>query len=214
METMTPRTALDDPRFPVLRGPDGEDLREHLKNGDPDDRPWLPTGWRWTADQPPKLEIPRRWRVTSSNTHEYYDEQPSPADIWNWVTPEETTARYRCTVIDTWTAEESTEEHTEEPTPPECLDTADSHEWASPIEIVGGIKENPGVHGKGGGVVIHEVCQRCGTHRHTDTWATDRETGEEGVRSLSYTEPDTASAGYAAAIREHAVDLPARRGTD
>ena len=63
METMTPRTALDDPRFPVLRGPDGEDLRKHLKNGDPDDRPWLPTGWRWTADQPPKLEIPRRWRV-------------------------------------------------------------------------------------------------------------------------------------------------------
>ena len=214
METMTPRTALDDPRFPVLRGPDGEDLRKHLKNGDPDDRPWLPTGWRWTADQPPKLEIPRRWRVTSSNTHEYYDEQPSPTDIWDWVTPGETTARYRCTVIDTWTAEESTEEHTEEPTPPECLDTADSHEWASPIEIVGGIKENPGVHGKGGGVVIHEVCQRCGAHRHTDTWATDRETGEEGVRSLSYTEPDTASAGYAAAIREHAVDLPARRGTD
>ena len=88
-----------------------------------------------------------------------------------------------------------------EPTPPECLDTADSHEWASPIEIVGGIKENPGVHGKGGGVVIHEVCQRCGAHRHTDTWATDRETGEEGLRSLSYAGPDAASGSYAAAAR-------------
>ena len=117
------------------------------------------------------------------------------------MTPAQTTARYRCTVIDTWTGEESTEEHTEEPTPPECLDGTDSHKWASPIEIVGGIEESPGVHGKGGGVVIHEVCRRCGAHRHTDTWATDRETGEEGLRSLSYAEPDEASTAYAAASR-------------
>ena len=104
-------------------------------------------------------------------------------------------------MIDTWTGEESTDEHTVEPTPPECLDGTDSHQWTSPIEIVGGIKENPGVHGKGGGVVIHEVCRQCGAHRHTDTWTTDRQTGEEGLRSLTYGEPDEASAAYAAASR-------------
>ena len=60
MENMTPETALEDPRFPVLRGTEGEDLRAFLTNGDPDDRPHLPTGWRWARDGTPKLEIPRR----------------------------------------------------------------------------------------------------------------------------------------------------------
>ena len=46
----------------------------------------------------------------------------------------------------------------------------DGHAWRSPHALVSGCQENPGVYGKGGGVTIHEVCVRCGLHRHTDTW--------------------------------------------
>ena len=201
MEIMTPKDALADPRFPVLRGPGGDNLRDCPGSGGPDDRPPLPTGWRWTRDEPPKLAIPRRWRVRSANDYEDYDEKPSATELWDWVPPAQATARYGCDVINTWTGEESTEQHTEHPVPPQCLDGADRHKWTSPIEIVGGIEDNPGVHGKGGGVVIHEVCRRCGSHRHTDTWATDGETGEEGLLSLSYEEPDAAGCAYAAASR-------------
>src|SRR5690554_5454873 len=43
------------------------------------------------------------------------------------------------------------------------------HDWQSPHHLLGGIEENPGVWGKGGGAVIEEVCMRCGTARITDT---------------------------------------------
>lgn len=40
------------------------------------------------------------------------------------------------------------------------------HSWSSPYEIVGGLKENPGVWNKGGvHYVSHQVCV-CGAHRH------------------------------------------------
>jgi len=72
-----------------------------------------------------------------------------------------------------------------EPDEPNC--TADEgHDWQSPISIVGGIKENPGVWGHGGGVIIHEVCLHCGCERVTDTWAQDRETGRQGLQSVTY----------------------------
>lgn len=70
---------------------------------------------------------------------------------------------------------------------PDCED-GETHEWLSPHCLVGGLKENPGVHGHGGGVIITEVCLRCGTKRVTDTWAQNRETGEQGLRSVSYEE--------------------------
>jgi len=68
--------------------------------------------------------------------------------------------------------------------PPEPADC--DHEWQSPHAIVGGLEENPGVHGHGGGVIITEVCMRCGTERTTDTWAQNPETGEQGLTSVSY----------------------------
>ena len=46
----------------------------------------------------------------------------------------------------------------------------DGHAWTSPHSMVGGLENNPGVYGNSGGVKIHEVCSRCGLHRHTDTW--------------------------------------------
>jgi len=71
------------------------------------------------------------------------------------------------------------------PDEPPCVSST-GHAWESPIDIVGGCKESPGVQGHGGGVTIHEVCSACGTHRHIDTWAQDPETGEQGLTSISY----------------------------
>ena len=76
-------------------------------------------------------------------------------------------------------------EVTIEPPEPDCEDGRE-HDWQSPVELVGGIKENPGVWGHGGGVVIHEVCMHCGTERVTDTWAQDPDTGRQGLHSVAY----------------------------
>jgi hypothetical protein len=58
---------------------------------------------------------------------------------------------------------------------PDCVDGKghDGHDWQTPIEIVGGIVENPGCWGHGGGVILHHVCMRCGCERVEDTWAND-----------------------------------------
>lgn len=69
---------------------------------------------------------------------------------------------------------------------PDCDSDEGMHSWQSPIELVGGIKENPGVWGHGGGVIITEVCVRCGCKRTTDTWAQRPDTGEQGLTSVSY----------------------------
>lgn len=68
---------------------------------------------------------------------------------------------------------------------PECPDHAE-HDWQSPHEIVGGVAENPGVHGHGGGVIITECCMHCGCKRTTDTWAQRSDTGEQGLTEVSY----------------------------
>jgi len=86
------------------------------------------------------------------------------------------------------------------PEPPKCA-TGQEHDWRSPIEIVGGIAENPGVWGHGGGVRIHEVCANCGVHRHTDTWATNPETGEQGVESIAYEDADDETTDWVAELQ-------------
>lgn len=77
--------------------------------------------------------------------------------------------------------------HTRQIDPPEppCVD-GQGHDWRSPHEIVGGIRENPGVWGHGGGVIMHECCVRCGCRRTTDTWAQRQDTGEQGLESVEY----------------------------
>jgi hypothetical protein len=72
-----------------------------------------------------------------------------------------------------------------DPPVPECSDR-DGHDWQSPHERVGGLTENPGVFGHGGGVQIHEICASCERRRVTDTWATDPVTGRQGLESVSY----------------------------
>jgi hypothetical protein len=71
------------------------------------------------------------------------------------------------------------------PSEPKCI-PGWTHEWAAPHWLVGGIECNPGVWGHGGGVIIREACLRCGCQRTTDTWAQRRDTGEQGLTSISY----------------------------
>ena len=88
------------------------------------------------------------------------------------------------------------EEHrfTIEPEEPEC-ERADGHEWCSPFSLLGGIEENPGCWGHGGGVVIREVCGHCGVYRITDTWA-QGPGGEQGLESVRYEPADEESCAW------------------
>ena len=86
---------------------------------------------------------------------------------------------------------------------PDC-EEGEEHDWVSPHELVGGIVENPGVWGHGGGVLILEVCCRCGTYRETDTWAQRRDTGEQGLTEITYREADEASGTW---VDERAGEL-------
>lgn len=70
---------------------------------------------------------------------------------------------------------------------PKCSDK-DGHDWQSPVEIVGGIKETPGVWGHGAGILMKECCMNCGCLRRTDTWAQRRDTGEQGFTETTYVE--------------------------
>ena len=70
------------------------------------------------------------------------------------------------------------------PDAPACVDEGD-HDWQSPHHLLGGLPENPGVWGKGGGVIYTEVCMRCGTARTVDTWA-QGPSGEQGLHSVKY----------------------------
>lgn len=105
---------------------------------------------------------------------------------------------------ETWTATV-----TLEPDVPACADDHE-HDWQSPYSVLGGLEENPGVQGHGGGVIIREVCTHCGTYRVTDTWAQRRDTGEQGLKSVDYEDADDASLIWLAAAKlEEALDASA-----
>lgn len=53
------------------------------------------------------------------------------------------------------------------PPEPPCV-SGEKHEWESPYELVGGIRENPGVWNLDGGQLkMLEVCCHCGRYRQT-----------------------------------------------
>lgn len=79
---------------------------------------------------------------------------------------------------------------------PECLD-GEEHVWREPHSILGGLKENPGCWGHGGGIIQHSVCMRCGCKRTFDSWAQDRSNGMQGLSSTEYAEVE-----YAAEVTE------------
>jgi hypothetical protein len=84
-----------------------------------------------------------------------------------------------------------------EPAEPDCTHT-DGHDWQSPYAVLGGLKENPGVSGHGGGVIIRECCAHCGRYKVRDTWAQRTDTGEQGLESLEYEDADEASESWIA----------------
>lgn len=97
-----------------------------------------------------------------------------------------------------------------EPEEPACEDGRE-HDWQSPYSVLGGSRENPGVFGSGGGVIIREVCACCGRYRVTNTWAQRPDTGEQGLREVRYEPADAASLewvgdGEAEYVIVHAAD--------
>lgn len=81
-----------------------------------------------------------------------------------------------------------------EPDEPEC-EHADGHDW-----------HERGVRGHGGGVEITHVCAHCGRYMIVDTWAQRPDTGEQGLRSVEYREPDESSRDWVEARRLDAAD--------
>lgn len=60
------------------------------------------------------------------------------------------------------------------------------HVWTATYEKEGGLEENPGVFGHGGGVILNQHCAKCGMKRIRDTWATNPNDGSEGHVTLQY----------------------------
>ncbi len=81
---------------------------------------------------------------------------------------------------------------------PECVE--DAHDWRSPYSVLGGMKENPGVWGNGGGVISKTVCAHCGMYRITNTWAQRHDTGEEGLTDVTYEPADDESEAWVASL--------------
>lgn len=87
------------------------------------------------------------------------------------------------------------------PDTPSCVEGR--HKWRSPLSVVGGIAENPGCWGHGPGVIIRQVCSKCGIYRTMDTWAMNPATGEQGLVSTCYEPADERSLAW---LREFRVD--------
>ncbi len=86
------------------------------------------------------------------------------------------------------------------PAAPDCAE-GHEHDWQSPYEIVGGIRDNPGVWGHGGGVIYREVCAHCGAYKITDTWATRPDNGVQGLTSVCYEPATPDSVAWAESLR-------------
>lgn len=82
-----------------------------------------------------------------------------------------------------------------DPEEPDCI--LEEHDWQSPHAVLGGLEENPGVWGHGGGAYIRQVCAGCGRYRLRDTWAQDPADGEQGLESVEYPEADERSLAWA-----------------
>lgn len=89
---------------------------------------------------------------------------------------------------------------TRDPAEPACA--GDEHDWRAEHAVLGGLAENPGVWGSGGGVKISRVCAHCGAYQHTDTWATNQADGTQGHTSVSYEAADERSLAWVRASGE------------
>lgn len=88
-----------------------------------------------------------------------------------------------------------------DPSEPECIE-GEEHDWRSPYSVLGGLKENPGVWGHGGGIIIKTVCAHCGAYKIDDSWAQNPENGEQGLDSVEYHAPDDVSLAWLASLND------------
>lgn len=66
----------------------------------------------------------------------------------------------------------------EDPVAPDCVDEQE-HDWCSPHDIVGGLKENPGIWSTGGTTIVSiEVCSHCGCKKRTVNYGSQRNQGQ------------------------------------
>jgi hypothetical protein len=84
----------------------------------------------------------------------------------------------------------------------ECGADDNDHEWDSPLELVGGCRENPGVFSTGGTSFRYEyICSKCGMYKTVCTSGTQRNPGELD-QSVEYSQADSRSLGWAKALDE------------
>lgn len=87
------------------------------------------------------------------------------------------------------------------PTPPECM-VGMGHKWESPHELLGGLRENPGVCGlQGTQLDITEVCGHCGYYRQTITKSSPNSYPRTPER-VTYRKPDAKSLAWAGVENE------------
>jgi len=85
---------------------------------------------------------------------------------------------------------------------PDCEDGED-HDWQTPHSVLGGLAENPGVWGRGAGIISREVCAHCGAYRVYESARQDPCTGTYHA-ATSYEDADDASEAWVAARRRKA----------
>ncbi len=92
-----------------------------------------------------------------------------------------------------------------EPKAPDCAD-GQEHAWQAPYDLVGGIKENPGVWGTGGtGLTVRKVCEHCGCYRVTQHTGSQRNPGQL-PETVTYEDADERSLQWISDIT--AEDIP------
>lgn len=85
-----------------------------------------------------------------------------------------------------------------EPERTECGENDDDHNWQTPVELVGGCAENPGVFSTGGTRFDYRaVCSKCGMYKHSWSQGTQRNPGDQD-EGVEYETADSRSLRWAA----------------
>lgn len=165
-------------------------------------------GWQWDGEN---LWVPGLQARAHGDAHVYYPDDDDPWDVAeDYASAYEQSDETYWVTVEVWRQGYTIDSDGDlaevmdyrgnfkcdiQPEEPKCIDE-DGHEWCSPLEVVGGIPENPGVQAHGGGAFYTEVCRRCGYYRIVDTWAQDPVDGVCGLKSTEYREPDDRSLAW------------------
>lgn len=154
---------------------------------------WQVGGESWDGpgdgpDEPMTEGEIREWLDDASR--EGWEVSDSPMWVDNWATPIDVVTGEALDSLDGLSITVQID-----PPTPECVDDQ-GHDWQAPYEVLGGLRENPGVWGNGGGVICREVCAHCGVYQVTDTWAQRRDTGTQGHTTVTYEDADEASLAW------------------